>query len=91
VFSKPLAILIGLGIFVLQVSQEYILVEPQVSFERGEIMLDMQPVHARNRKQMVEVADISSSSNLEVFTSYRILSCSAASNRRMCDRWCETM
>jgi hypothetical protein len=28
VFSKPLAILIGLGIFVLQVSQEYILVEP---------------------------------------------------------------
>jgi hypothetical protein len=87
VFSKPLAILIGLGIFVLQVSFscQFLVVNEACLYAISRLS------HAA-RKRNWEDADGECFRLLspEVSTLYHIRSCSAGSSRRMSSLWCGT-
>lgn len=80
VFSKPLAILIGLGIFAIQVS----IFEVIWGVAFGIMSLE---IYMLLWSMANHILTCSRPSSLGVSTSYRIRSCSAVSSRRMCGRW----
>lgn len=97
VFSKPLAILIGLGIFVLQVSfvSKGCMCVNSGGLVRGKKEAGFWDSICWPRAKFYGSEDtlmiMTRLLNLEVFTSYRIRSCSDDSSRLMSSLWCGIM